>query len=59
MKPIELSGNIHVWTGTGNKIMVSYENTKTLRSFTTIDDAINALFLLGDKRAARELNKLK
>ena len=59
MKPTELSGNIHVWTGTVNKIMVSHENTKTLRSFTTIDKAVNALFLLGDKQAARELNKLK
>ena len=59
MKPTKLSGNIHVWTGTVNKIMVSHENTKTLRTFTTADEAINALFLLGDKQAARELNKLK
>ncbi len=59
MKAIELNNNIHVWTGAGDKIMVSHENTKKLRSFPTIDDAINALFLLGDKQAARELNKVK
>ena len=59
MKATKLNNNIHVWSGTGNKIMVSHENTKTLRTFPTIDDAVNTLFLLGDKQAARELNKLK
>ena len=59
MKAYILDNNIHVWMGSGNKVMVSHEDTKTLRSFNTMDDAINALFLLGDKQAARELNILQ
>ena len=54
-----LHGDIHVWLGTGRKIMVSWEASKTLRSFDNIDDAINTLWLSGDKQAARQLNKMK
>ena len=52
-----LTNNIHVWTGTNDQILVSHENTKTLLSFATVDDAINGLFLSGHREAARELNK--
>ena len=51
--------DIHIWNGTDDQIMVSYEDTKTLLSFTSIDDAVNGLWLAGDKDAARQLNKAK
>lgn len=57
--PIVLNNNIHVWTGSNGQIMVSHENVKNLLSFTSVDDAINDLFLSGEKRAARELNEHK
>ena len=51
--------DIHIWNGTDDQIMVSYEDTKTLLSFHSIDDAVNGLWLAGDKDAARQLNKAK
>ena len=51
--------DIHIWNGTDDQIMVSYEDTKTLLSFPNIDDAVNGLWLVGDKDAARQLNKAK
>ena len=47
---------IHIWEGLGAQIMVSKEETKTLTSFTSIDDAISALYLAGHKTAARKLH---
>jgi len=37
--------------------MVSYEDTKKLLAFKSVDDAINGLWLSGDKEAARKLNQ--
>ena len=51
-------GEIHIWNGTMGAIMVSHEDTKTLRSFPSADDAVNGLWLTGHKEAARELNKV-
>ena len=48
--------DVHVWTGVNQMIMVSHENIKTLRTFTSIDNAINSLYLSGHKAAARELH---
>ena len=51
--------DIHIWNGTDDQIMVSYEDTKTLLSFPSIDEAVNGLWLAGDKDEARQLNKAK
>jgi hypothetical protein len=59
MKATVLHGDIHIWLGVGGKIMVSWEPVKKLQSFDTIDNAIDALWLSGDKQAARQLNKMK
>ena len=48
---------IHIWTGAAKKIMVSFEDTKTLLSYDCIDDAINDLYIKGYKEAAKTLNK--
>ena len=50
---------IHIWNGSFDKIMVSFEDTKTLSSFPTVDSAVNWFWLAGYKIAARELNKAK
>tara|TARA_R110000772_G_scaffold163842_1_gene275280 strand:- start:264 stop:464 length:201 start_codon:yes stop_codon:yes gene_type:complete len=47
---------IHIWQSIG-KVMVSFEDTKTLDSFPTVDSAVNWFWLAGYKTAARELNK--
>jgi hypothetical protein len=49
---------IHIWQGIG-EVMVSFEDTKTLTSFCSVDSAINWLYLAGYKITARKLNKLK
>jgi len=63
MKSINLeindSGLIHIWQGAKGKLLVSLEDTKTLLSFDTLDDAINSLWLSGHKKAARQLNEVK
>jgi|TARA_R110000824_G_scaffold203371_3_gene387816 hypothetical protein len=51
------SEGIHYWTGTGGILMVSDENTKTLKSFEALDDGVNWLYLNGFKESARDLNK--
>lgn len=57
MKRFNLAiGDIHIWIGTKNKIMVSCEATKKLMAFDTFDNAINGLFLSGKRDAARALN---
>ena len=48
---------IHIWTGTANKIMVSFEDTKTLLSYDCIDDAVNSLYIKGYKETAKTLSK--
>ena len=48
---------IHIWTGTANKIMVSFEDTKPLLSYDCIDDAINSFYLKGYKETAKALIK--
>ena len=50
---------IHIWNGSFDKIMVSFEDTKTLTSFSTVDSAVNWLYLAGYKLTARKLNKIK
>lgn len=50
---------IHIWNGSFDKIMVSFEDTKTLTSFCNVDSAINWLYLAGYKLTARKLNKIK
>ena len=49
--------SIHYWMTTSGDLMVSVENTKTLMSFKTVDDAINWLYLNGFKGSAREMNQ--
>ena len=51
--------NIHYWTNTQGALLVSNENTKELKQFSTTDDAINWLFFKGFKDSARQLNKDK
>tara|TARA_R110000796_G_scaffold10221_2_gene34161 strand:- start:1423 stop:1632 length:210 start_codon:yes stop_codon:yes gene_type:complete len=62
IKDINLEVNdgrlIHIWTAFPSKIMVSFEDTKTLTSFSSVDSAINWLYLAGYKLTARKLNKL-
>lgn len=53
------SGLIHVWKGAKGQFMVSLEDTKTLLSFDTLDEAINGLWLSGHKKAAKQLNEVK
>ena len=50
---------IHIWNGSFDKIMNSFEDTKTLTSFSTVDSAINWFYLAGYKLTARKLNKIK
>ena len=52
-------GEVYIWEGSANKIMVSFEDTKTLQSFNTIDEVINNLYLNGRKDAARYVNEYK
>ena len=57
MKRLNLDINdVHIWYGTNNTIMVSKELTKKLHQFNTTDDAINYLFLNGQREAARALH---
>jgi len=49
-------GHWQAWEGVST-ILLSDENTKKLRGFTTWDDVINYLFLDGSQDAARALNK--
>jgi hypothetical protein len=49
--------NWHLWRGNG--FMLSNENTKELRQFNNVDEAINYLYLNGEKEAARYFNKNK
>jgi len=50
-------GNIHIWSGSVGQVMVSYEDTKKLLAFKSVDAAVNGLWLVGDKEAARKLNQ--
>tara|TARA_R110000782_G_C14508648_1_gene379614 strand:+ start:277 stop:468 length:192 start_codon:yes stop_codon:yes gene_type:complete len=50
---------VHIWKGSANKIMVSFEDTKTLQSFNTIDEVINNLYFNGKKDVANYVNKYK
>jgi hypothetical protein len=54
-----IHGKWHAWDGSSNKILLSDEDTKTLRSFNTLDDCITWLYIQGEKDAARALNALK
>lgn len=48
----------HAWPGqTG--ILLSDQSVSKLRHFATVDDAINWLFLAGEKETARALNAHK
>ena len=48
--------NIHYWPSSHGELMVSIEDTKTLMSFKTLDDAINWLYLKGFKKSARQIH---
>lgn len=54
MKPA-IFGKWHFWQGAGG-FLLSNEENKELRSFATVDKAINWLFFV-DKEAARAINK--
>lgn len=54
MKPL-IFGPWHFWQGASG-FLLSDEESKTLRSFPTIDAAVNWLFFV-DKEAARFINK--
>jgi hypothetical protein len=47
-------GKWHVWQGVSS-VLLSDENTKTLRAFKDIDACINWLYLYSDKEAARAI----
>ena len=48
--------NIHYWKGCHqNSYFVSVEDTKALRCFKSIDDAVNWLYMNGFKDSAREI----
>ena len=51
-------GKWHAWASV-NGVMLSDENTKTLREFPNVDNCINWLFLNGHSDTARALNKHK
>jgi len=57
MRPFEFN-NWHAWEGTSG-VLLSDESVKKLRQFSTVDDAINWLFINGHKDAARALNAHK
>ena len=58
MRNINLElGSIHIWSGSAGQVMVSYEDTKKILAFKNADDAVNGLWLAGDKEAARKLNQ--
>jgi len=54
MKP-SIFGKWHFWQAVGG-FLLSNEETKELKSFSTIDGAVNWLFF-ADKEAARAINK--
>lgn len=54
MKPFQFN-KWHAWQGVSS-ILLSDEDNKKLRSFKTMNDAINWLFMNGHKDAARALN---
>jgi hypothetical protein len=50
-----ICGKWHAWDGTAG-VLLSDEDTKTLRSFPTVDDCITWLYGEGERIAARALN---
>ena len=54
------SEGVHYWKGCHeNQYFVSVEESKTLRSFRTVDDVVNWLYMNELKDSAREVNKFK
>ena len=53
-----ISGNWHAWSSNG-QVLLSNEVLKKLYSFWNVDEAINWLYVHGNKPAARELNSHK
>lgn len=51
-----ISEPFHIWEGTGGDILISHEGTKHLRSFPDVQQAVNALYLEGNKTVAGKLN---
>ena len=51
----EQNSSIHIWQGVNKTILVSFEDTKALYSYKSIDDAINSLYIDGYKETARKL----
>lgn len=55
-----IHGNFHIWQGEQGRVFVSDESVKALNTYPSIDDAVNALFLMDTatmRQLARELNK--
>lgn len=53
-------GKWHAWAvmvGKREGVMLSNEETKTLKTFFYRDELVNYLYLSGDKEAARAFNK--
>jgi len=59
LETLEHGELIHIWQGSRQKIMVSFENTKRLWGFSNFNHAITDLYALGFKETARLLNKAK
>lgn len=53
MRAFEI-GHWHIWEANG--VLVSNEDTKQLSRHASFDEAVNALWLAGEKDIARELN---
>lgn len=52
-----IHNNIHAWTNTQGKWLVSDENTKTLSTHETENHVVNYLFSQGFKEEAQEFNE--
>jgi|GEM_PF-3765297 len=49
--------NWHLWEGMNGRILLSNEDTKELNQFNDTDTAINYLWSIGQKEAARNFNQ--
>jgi len=55
----EKNSSIHIWEGVNKTILISFEDTKSLYSYKSIDDAINSLYIDGYNNTARKLQENK
>jgi len=52
----EKNSDIHIWEGVNKTILISFEDTKSLYSYKSLDDAINSLYIDGYNNTARKLH---